>query len=140
MAFFPADYVVLGCAAVAAAFGLFGGLSGALAMLAGTVGASAAGLVAWDWSVTWFDASWARALSAFGIALVAFGLARMVVRVLVHKLLAQPGDAVFGALVAAVSGFALALAAAYVLTASGILEVRSGLLDAALAVWEGAGE
>ena len=136
MQFFPADYVVLGCAAVAAVFGLFGGLSGALAMLAGTVGASVASRVAWSYSVSWFDASWARALASFGIALVAFGIARKVVRVLVHKLLAQPGDAIFGAIVAAASGFALALAAAYLLTVSGILEVDSRLLDCVTALWE----
>ena len=131
MNFLPADYVILGAAAVAAVFGLFGGFSGALAFLAGTVGAAVAGRLAWDASLTWFDASWARALASLGISLVAFGLARKVVRLVVHGILAQPGDAIFGFFVAAASGLALALTAAYLLDVSNIWPVQSVLLDLA---------
>lgn len=134
MALLPADYVILGAAAVAAVFGLIGGFSGALAFLAGTVGAAVAGRLAWFASLDWFDAAWARALSALALALVAFGLARKVVRLVVHNILAQPGDAIFGFLVAAASGFALALTAAYLLDLSGVWLVQSVLLEQAQAL------
>lgn len=136
MNFLPADYVILGAAAVAAVFGLFGGFSGALAFLAGTVGAAAAGQFAWAASLDWFDAAWARALASLAIALVAFGLVRKVVRLVVHGLLAQPGDAIFGFLVAGASGFALSLAAAHLLVLSGLCCVESALLGQAEAFWE----
>ena len=134
MALLPADYVILGATAVAAVFGLIGGFSGALAFLAGTVGAAVAGRLAWFASLDWFDAAWARALSALAMALVAFGLARKVVRLVVHNILAQPGDAIFGFLVAAASGFALALTAAYLLDLSGVWPVQSVLLKQAQAL------
>ena len=134
MAFLPTDYVILGTAAVAAVFGLIGGFSGALAFLAGTVGAAVTGRLAWFASLDWFDAAWARALSALALALVAFGLARKIVRLVVHNILAQPGDAIFGFLVAAASGFALALTAAYLLDLSGTWPVRSVLLEQAQAL------
>lgn len=134
MDFLPADYVILGVAAVAAVFGLIGGFSGALAFLAGTVGAAAAGRLAWYASLDWFDASWARALASLALALVAFGLARKVVRLVVHNILAQPGDAIFGFLVAGASGFALALTAAYLLVLSSLWPVESALLDWAQAL------
>ena len=47
MDFLPADYVILGAAAVAAVLGLLGGFSGALAFLAGTVGAAVTGRLVW---------------------------------------------------------------------------------------------
>ena len=137
MALLPADYVILVAAVVAAVFGLIGGFSGALAFLAGTVGAAVAGRLAWFASLDWFDAAWARALSALALALVAFGLARKVVRLVVHNILAQPGDAIFGFLVAAASGFALALTAAYLLDFSGVWPVQSVLLKQALALTGG---
>ena len=132
MNYLPADYVIFGATAIAAVFGLLGGLSGALAFLAGTVAASLAGRCAWYASLDWFDASWARGLTSLAIALVAFGLARKLVRLVVHKILAQPGDAIFGCLVAAAAGFALSLAAAYLLILSKILVFDSALLDLVL--------
>lgn len=134
MNFLPADYVILGVAAVAAFFGLVGGFSGALAFLAGTVGGAAAGRLAWSASLAWFDAAWARALASLALALVAFGLVRKIVRLVVHNILAQPGDAIFGFLVAAVSGFALALTAAHLLVLSDLWPVKSVLLDQAYAL------
>ena len=132
MDYLPADYVIFGATAVAAVFGLVGGLSGALAFLAGSVSAALAGRFAWGASVGWFDAAWARGLASLAIALVAFGLARKLVRMVVHKILAQPGDAIFGILVSAVAGFALSLAMAYLLILSKILVFDSALLDMAL--------
>ena len=134
MTFLPADYVILGAAAVAAVFGLFSGFSGALAFLAGTVGASLAGRLAWAASVGWFDAAWARALASLALALLAFGLVRKVVRCVVHGILAQPGDAIFGFVVAAAGGLALALAGAYLLDLSGVWPVESTLLAQASAM------
>ena len=134
MDFLPADYVILGAAAVAAVLGLLGGFSGALAILAGTVGAAVTGRHVWYASLDWFDAAWARALPALALALVAFGLARKIVRCGVHGILAQPGDAIFGFLVAAASGLALALTAAHLLVLSNLWPGKSVLLDWALAL------
>lgn len=134
MDFLPADYVILGATAVAAVLGLLGGFSGALAFLAGTVGAAVTGRLVWYASLDWFDAAWARALTALALALVAFGLARKIVRCVVHGILAQPGDAIFGFLVAAASGLALALTAAHLLVLSNLWPVKSVLLDWALAL------
>ena len=137
MDFMPADYVMLGVAAVAAFFGLVGGFSGAIAFLAGSVGGAVAGRVAWSASLDWFDAAWARALASLALALVAFGLARKVVRLVVHNILAQPGDAIFGFLVAAASGFALALTAAHLIVLADLWPVKSVLLDQARALLGG---
>ena len=134
MHFLPADYVIFGTAAVAAVFGLIGGFSGDLAFLAGTAGAAVAGRLAWAASFDWFDATWARALASLAVALVAFGLSRKLVRLVVHGILAQPGDAIFGFLVAGAAGFSLALAGAYLLILSNILVFDSVLLDQALAL------
>ncbi len=136
MNFLPADYVMLGATVIVAVFGLFGGFSGALAFLAGSIAASIAGRFAWFASVGWFDAAWARALSSLAIGLIAFGLARAIVRLIVHKILAQPGDAIFGCLVAAAAGFAISLAAAYLLILSNILVFDSALLDLILPIVE----
>ena len=133
MNFLPADYVIFGIAVIAAVFGLIVGFSGALAFLAGTVGAALTGRVVWYFSLNWFDAAWARALATAGAALVVFGLARKLVRSVVHGILAQPGDAIFGFGLAALTGFALALVAAYLLDLSGIWPVSSVLLTQALA-------
>ena len=108
-----ADYVILGAALVAGIFGLFGGFSGALAFLAGVGAASAAVRFGWDALASRIETPWLLALAALAVALVAFGIARLIVKKTVHKMLAQPGDAIFGAIVSAVAGFALAVAATY---------------------------
>ena len=91
MALGSSDYIIIGISLAAAVLGMFGGLSGALAFLAG-VGSAVAALLC---------------------ALVVFGIARLIVKKFVKNLLAQPADAIFGALIAAFAGFAAAIAGAY---------------------------
>lgn len=134
MEFTPADLVILGVAGVAAIFGLIGGFSGALAFLVGLGGGAFAARFAWLTSVSWFEADWARALATLAIALVAFGLVRMLIRKVVHGILAQPADALFGALVAAASGFALAVGIVFLLGYANILKVDSNLVSQVLSV------
>ena len=71
------------------------------------------------------------------IGLVAFGIVRMIIRKIVHGMLAQPADAIFGALVAAVSGFALAVGAVFLLGYANILKTNSALVDLATAALGG---
>jgi len=131
-----ADYVILGATLVAALFGLFGGFSGALAFLAGVGAASAAVRFGWGPLESRIETPWLLALAALAVALVAFGVARLIVKKTVHKMLAQPGDAIFGLLVSAVAGFALAVAAVYLATVVGgeELGVESSILREVLSL------
>lgn len=116
MSLASADYVILGATLAAAIFGLFGGFSGALAFLAGVGAATAAVRFGWDSLAARISVNWLLVLAALAVALVAFGIARLMVKKTVNKLLAQPADAIFGMLVAAAAGFALALGAVYIAT------------------------
>lgn len=109
MALAPPDYVILALAAGGAVTGLIIGFSGALAFFAGAVGAAFAARFSWPVSETWFDAGLARGVAVALIALLAFWIVRAIVRRTVKLALAQPGDAIFGALAAAVSGAAVGL-------------------------------
>ena len=131
-----ADYVILGATIVAAIFGLFGGFSGALAFLAGGVAASAAVRFGWGLLEQHISNTWLLALAALAVALVAFAIARLIVKKTVNKMLAQPADAVFGALVAAVAGFALSLSALYALNrfGGGDLHADSAILKEVLSI------
>lgn len=107
------DYVILGVSLAAAILGMFGGFSGALAFLAG-VGAAVASLrFGWPFLDANIATPWLLAIAAIAVALIAFGIARFIVKKTVKNLLAQPADAIFGGLTAAVAGFAAALAGAY---------------------------
>lgn len=128
MTLLPADYVIAAAALIAGIFGLFGGFSGALAFLAGVAGAGLSFQLARGPLSDLIAAQSLRLLALLVLALVAFGLVRLVVKKTVHGLLAQPGDALFGFLTAAVAGGAAALAAAYALDRFGVLAVDSALL------------
>ena len=119
-----ADYVILGATLVGAIFGLFGGFSGALAFLAGVGAASAAVRFGWDALASRIATPWLLALAALGVALVAFGIARLIVKKTVNKLLAQPADAIFGALTAAVAAFGVSVAVLYVVKQVGGEDVQ----------------
>lgn len=105
-ALFTADYVIGVVTLSAAILGLFGGFSGALAFCAGLVAAAVGGKCAYAFLASFFAARWSLALAALVVALLAFGLARLLVKHLVKGLLAQPADAIFGGLVAALTGAA----------------------------------
>ena len=116
----PPDYVVIACASGGAVFGLFLGFSGALAFLAGSVAAVAAARLGWPLSEGFFSSGFMRGLSvALGTMLV-FGIVRVLVRRTVKTAIAQPGDALFGALVAGVSGLAVGLGLVWLAQALGL--------------------
>ncbi len=70
------------------------------------------------------------ALAALAMALVAFGVARLIVKKTVNRLLAQPADAIFGALTAAVAAFGVSVAVLYLVNQVGgeELQVESAIL------------
>ncbi len=99
-----ADYVLVGIAAVMAIIGLFRGFSGTIAFFAGVAALAISAALGWKYSAEFVDATWARALATLVVALLAFGVVRMIVRKLVNGLLAQPSDALFGFLLGALFG------------------------------------
>ena len=125
-----ADYVVLVVTLAGAIFGLFGGFSGALAFLAGVGAASASVRFGWDALAARISTQWMLALAALAMALVAFGVARLIVKKTVNRLLAQPADAIFGALTAAVAAFGVSVAVLYLVNQVGgeELQVESVIL------------
>lgn len=128
-----ADYIVLSITAITAVLGLFIGFSGTLAFLSGTLLAAACGYFAWAPSADLIANSWLRALAVGIASLLVFGLVRFVVRKCVHGLVAQPGDAIFGALTSALSGALVSLGVVGLLSLSlGCEAARSELLEKAL--------
>ena len=128
MDFFFPDYVILAVAVGSAVLGLFIGFSGALAFLAGLVVAGIVARVGWAYSADFLDARWARGLATLVVTLLGFGIVRVIVRKFVHCLLAQPADAILGSLTAFISGAAVSLAIAWLLTHFGVLSFDSRLL------------
>ena len=122
------DYVVLAVTVAAAVLGMFGGFSGALAFLAGVFAAIASIRFGWELLEARISTPWMLSLAALACALAVFGLARAIVKRVVKNLLAQPADAIFGGVTAAVSGFSAALAVAYALDRFGVVAVDSAIL------------
>ena len=107
------DYVIISMSVASAVLGMFGGFSGALAFLAGVGAAVAALRFGWGFLESNIETPWVLALTALICAIIVFGVARLLVKRFVKNMLAEPADAIFGALTAAVAGFATAIAAAY---------------------------
>ena len=122
------DYVVLTITLVSTILGLFIGFSGAVAFFCGLASAAVAAKMGWAFSADYFSADWSRALVTLVITLLAFGLVRVIIRKFVHVLLAQPADAIFGAIAALISGASVSLAFLWILTYFGILPSDSILL------------
>lgn len=110
----PADYVLGAFAVLMAVLGIFRGLSGTLAFVAGVASATVVGGVAWRFAPDFFEAVWAQGAITLVVALVAFGIVRALVRATVHRLLAQPADAIFGLVSGAIVGVAPVVAWALV--------------------------
>lgn len=102
-----ADYILCGLTIVAAVTGLFRGFSGTLAFALASGAASFAGSFGWSYSATLTDSLWQRAAGVLVASLLAFGVVRLIVKKLVNGLLAQPSDAILGALVGAALGAAV---------------------------------
>ncbi len=109
----PPDYVVLALAAGGVVTGLFIGLSGALAFFSGSLAASFVATFGWRFFASFVSSGLVRGIAVAFAALVAFWIARAIVRKTVKVALAQPGDAILGALAAGVSGFAVGLGAVW---------------------------
>lgn len=107
------DYAVVALAVAGAVVGLFIGISGALAFLAGAVAASAAGFFAWPFSADVIASPWLRGIAVGILTLLVFGSVRWGVKKLVHGLVAQPGDALIGSLLAALTCGLLSLGAVW---------------------------
>lgn len=116
MTLLPADYALLGLALVMSVTGLFRGLSGMLAFVVSTVVVCGVGALGWTFSETVTVVLWQRVGLTALIVLVAFGIVRLVVTKIVHAMLAQPADAIFGFL----AGIALVALIAVGLAAGGI--------------------
>jgi uncharacterized membrane protein required for colicin V production len=126
----PADYVLCALTVVSAVLGLFRGFSGTLAFVVAVAAGGVAASLSWMYSVQFVQAAWMRALATLLVALLAFGIVRIIVKKLVNGLLAQPTDAIFGLLVGASVGFAAVAGWAW----SGMFLEYSNLASA-LAVW-----
>lgn len=110
----PIDMILLGAVAVLAGIGLFRGLSGELASLAGFAVAAAVGFFAYDFAHLavrsfGFNKGDALELAAAGVvdlvfALLAFGIVRWSVNKFVSCLVPQPTNALLGALSGVVKG------------------------------------
>ena len=101
------DYALAAVSVGCAVAGLFMGFSGALGMLSGGVAAVLAGKLAWSLSAGFVSGDWMRVIAVLVSAILAFGIVRMVVKKVAHGLVAQPADALLGAVVASIVGFCL---------------------------------
>jgi len=124
-----ADYILCGLTLVAAVTGLFRGLSGTLAFALASAAAAAAGSFGWAYSASLTDVAWQRGAGVLVVALLVFGIVRLIVKKLVNGILAQPSDALLGALVGAALGAAVIVAWAY----SGLCPEYSAIVRAVAA-------
>ena len=122
------DYIVLTITLASTIMGLFIGFSGAVAFFCGLAFAAFAAKFSWAQLASFLTADWARVLATLVITLLAFGLVRFIIRRFVHVLLAQPADAIFGALAALISGAAVSLAILWLLSFFGLVTADSILL------------
>ena len=113
MEFLPADYVLGGVMLVMAVLGLFRGFSGTLAFFIAVGVAAVVAAFGWPFSASLTETTWMRAAGTLVATLVAFGIARLIVKKLVNGLLAQPSDAILGFLVGAAMGALVLLGWAY---------------------------
>ena len=113
MQLLPADYALVAATAAMAIIGLFRGLSGTIAFVLASAVASFVGSFGWTWSASLTDVAWQRGCGVLVATLVAFGIVRACVKRLVHGLLAQPSDALFGMLAGAALGALVVVAWAW---------------------------
>jgi len=128
----PTDYAVLTAAAGGAVVGLFIGFSGMVAFLSGSVASAFCATFGWSLLECLALTPWLRVLAVVVGSLLAFGLVRMLVRRFIHVMIAQPGDAIFGALAAGAVAGAVGLGAVWLANLAGILPCPSALLDGVL--------
>ncbi len=108
-----ADYVLCGVTLALAVTGLFRGFSGTLAFLLASAAAACVASFGWVHLAGLTEATWMCVAGTLIATLLAFGLVRFVVTKLVHGLLAQPADAIFGFVAGAFVGALLVALWAY---------------------------
>ena len=112
----PGDWTLAALALSLSIAGMFTGFSGSLAVAAGCAGAAVAAMFSWGVLDRYGWETWQHGGATLVISLLAFGLARMIVKKTVKGLLAQPADAIFGFLL----GLVLSAAIAVVWALSGV--------------------
>lgn len=122
MAMGVAEYAILAVTLSAAVVGLFIGFSGSLAFLAGSLAAAATARFGWMLSAGWLPDAWVRGIAVAVASILAFGIVRWIVRKSVHGLVAQPGDAIFGAIAAGAVGFCISSGCIMLLAAFGLID------------------
>ena len=110
MELLPADYVLCGLTVVMAVTGLFRGFSGSLGFVLGALAAAFVGSFGWAYSPHFTEVVWMRVAGVLVATLLAFGVVRLIVKKIVNGLLAQPSDAIFGALIGLAFGVLLFVA------------------------------
>lgn len=91
-----ADYAFLALSCFFVILGLFRGASGVFSFVAATVVSIAFSIFIWTYITGFFESQWVRVTLLIILALLAFGLVRVIVDGLVTALLAQPADSIFG--------------------------------------------
>ena len=109
------DYAILVVTLASLVGGLFFGFSGALSFLAGLLASAFFATFAWGSAASLVPSAPGRAATVGILSLLIFGLVRIVVRKVVRGLVAQPGDALLGAVFSALSGAILSCAGAWAL-------------------------
>jgi uncharacterized membrane protein required for colicin V production len=104
MTLLPADYALIAFTVITAITGLFRGFSGALAFIAALPAAGAVFAFGWPYSEIYTQVVWIRALAVLILALLTFGLVRLIIKKCVNGLLSQPADSIFGFLMGAAVG------------------------------------
>ena len=120
-----AEYVILAATLGAAVIGLFIGFSGSLAFLFASLAASATAHFGWTMAAESLPDVWTRGAAVAVAALLAFGIVRWIVKKTVHGVMAQPGDAIFGALVAGAVGFCFSAGGILLLATLGFIDETS---------------
>ncbi len=104
MTLLPADYGLLALVGLLGILGLFRGLSGVLAFLAGSVTAAFIGIWGWNASFLAEYELWKRGIAVALAGLLSFGLVRLLVKFAINKLVSQPSDAIFGCVLGVLTG------------------------------------
>lgn len=98
------DYVILALACFFVILGLFRGVSGVFSLISASIISFAVSVFLWPQTKEFIDPLWLRVVAIIVLALITFGLVRVIVGKFVSKLLAQPADSIFGAVIGLMLG------------------------------------
>lgn len=132
-AFYSADWMVVLIATAAAIGGMIIGVSGALAWLLATAVSCVAFRFCWGGYSALIAIFWVRVIVTAITLLLIFAAVRALVKKFIRVLVAQPGDAIFGAIISATVGFAFAVGALWLIAQTGFIDFKSYFLEAVAA-------